>query len=434
MSLRVLLINPWIYDFSAYNLWAIPLGLLKTAEYLSQYNVDLKFIDCLKVNKTRQYNTGKYQYRLIPTPEILKGIKRRFKAYGISEEEFIAKLKDMMPVDIILITTVMSYWYLGAKRAIQIVKSIYSDIPIVLGGIYPTIYPNHAMKHCVPHAVCIGKAEGSLNVIIGSFGFKLKQVNKSFTPYYNLNIYPNKSYAPILTSYGCPFRCTYCASHLINETYTPLSIDDVIKDITELYRQGIRDFAFYDDALLYNGDNHIKPILQHIIKRGIDINLHTPNGLHCRYIDDEMAHLFMKSGFKTIRLGYESFDKKRQSDTGGKTTDNDLITSIKNLKRSGFSKKDIGVYLMYGLPRQDIKEVKDGVEFLMGLDVQIKLTEFSPIKGTEEWKTLVDLGIIDNELDPLLTNNTVFAEIFGNYDSDKINKLKTDVMVYNKLN
>jgi hypothetical protein len=35
MKPRILLVNPWIYDFAAFNFWLRPLGLLMVAEYLS---------------------------------------------------------------------------------------------------------------------------------------------------------------------------------------------------------------------------------------------------------------------------------------------------------------------------------------------------------------------------------------------------------------
>ena len=57
---RILVINPWVYDLAADNLWSKPLGLLKVAEYLSQYDVDIRLIDCMEEFKPRGYNTGKY--------------------------------------------------------------------------------------------------------------------------------------------------------------------------------------------------------------------------------------------------------------------------------------------------------------------------------------------------------------------------------------
>jgi len=56
MTIKCLLVNPWIYDFAAYNFWARPLGLLKVAEFLTQFNMKLFFIDCCdsyKIKKIR---------------------------------------------------------------------------------------------------------------------------------------------------------------------------------------------------------------------------------------------------------------------------------------------------------------------------------------------------------------------------------------------
>jgi len=45
---NVLLINPWIFDFTAYDFWLRPLGLLAVAAVLRDgADVDLRLIDCL---------------------------------------------------------------------------------------------------------------------------------------------------------------------------------------------------------------------------------------------------------------------------------------------------------------------------------------------------------------------------------------------------
>jgi len=45
--MRALLVNPWIYDFAAYDLWSKPLGLLTIAAHLEALGVDIGFVDCL---------------------------------------------------------------------------------------------------------------------------------------------------------------------------------------------------------------------------------------------------------------------------------------------------------------------------------------------------------------------------------------------------
>ncbi len=194
---------------------------------------------------------------------------------------------------------------------------------------------------------------------------------------------------------------------------------------------GVRDFAFYDDALLVNADTHLKVILREIIKSGINVRFHCPNGIHSRFMDDELAGLMKQAGFTTLRLSLETVNAARQAATGGKVTSDIIKSAINNLKDKGFSKEQIGVYLMYGLPGQKLQEVREGVDFLKGLGVRIHLTEFSPIPGTQCWEELKGAGIITDELDPLLTNNSVFTYLYAGYDLAELQRLKQDVKEYN---
>ena len=94
MKPKFLLINPWIYDFSAVNMWSRPLGLLRVAEYLSRFDADLHFIDCMDVVKRkRKYGTGQYPRQVVDKPEILKSVPRHYARYGIDIEVFKDKLK-----------------------------------------------------------------------------------------------------------------------------------------------------------------------------------------------------------------------------------------------------------------------------------------------------------------------------------------------------
>ncbi len=116
MKPRILFINPWIHDFAAFNLWARPLGLLKAVEYFSAFDAELIFIDCADSFHPDKYGTGKYRSEIIQKPEMLKNVPRYFKRYGVSAEEFTTRLKSMMPFDIVLMTSIMSYWYTGVWR------------------------------------------------------------------------------------------------------------------------------------------------------------------------------------------------------------------------------------------------------------------------------------------------------------------------------
>jgi radical SAM superfamily enzyme YgiQ (UPF0313 family) len=200
-----------------------------------------------------------------------------------------------------------------------------------------------------------------------------------------------------------------------------------------LYAVGIRDYAFYDDALLVNADKNLKLVLKEIVRSDMRIRFHCPNGIHARYIDEELAVLMKQAGFTTLRLSLETVNSARQKNTGGKITSEVFLASVNHLKKAGFSKKQLGVYLMYGLPGQGLKEVLDGIHFLKSMNVRINLTEFSPIPGTSCWEELKSAGVITDHIDPLLTNNSAFSLLYSGYGADEIDNLKNDVKRYNSF-
>jgi radical SAM superfamily enzyme YgiQ (UPF0313 family) len=430
LKLKCILINPWIYDFSAVNLWSRPLGLLKVAEYMSQFEVDIRLIDCMDLFKQKKYGTGKYYKVIVEKPYVLKSIPKYFKRYGMRINDFKDKLKVLLPCDFILITSIMSYWYPGVQKTIEVVKSLSPYTPVILGGIYATIYYEHARRNSGADFVYKGSMSERIKTNIEKYGIELQKTNR-IRAHYKLNLYQSYSFAPILTSQGCPYRCSYCASSLLFSGFIQRRPIDVFSEIKELHSIGLEDFALYDDELLVNADLHIKIILKEVIKAGLRVRFHCPNGLHARFIDDEIAYLMKRSGFTTIRLSIETVNDRRQADTGGKVSTGDFSRAVSILKKHGFSKKEIGAYLMYGLPGQEMKEVREGVTFLKTLGIRINLTEFSPIRGTQCWMELIDRGIIPDNLDPLLTNNSVFSYLYSGYDLTEIDILKLDVKKYN---
>ena len=69
----LLLINPWIYDVAAYDLFAQPLGLLYLAGLLESRGFSVHLIDCLAAPHARSgpFGTGRYPKEVLPAPQIL---------------------------------------------------------------------------------------------------------------------------------------------------------------------------------------------------------------------------------------------------------------------------------------------------------------------------------------------------------------------------
>ena len=89
-TLRALLINPYIYDFAAYNFWSSPLGLLYMGSILRENGFEIKLIDCMEVQEGKRKEDGRAPFikEKVAKPASLKGIKKHFRRYGISPQEF----------------------------------------------------------------------------------------------------------------------------------------------------------------------------------------------------------------------------------------------------------------------------------------------------------------------------------------------------------
>src|SRR5215471_18716047 len=139
--LRILLVNPPIYDFTAFDFWLRPYGLLRVAGQLRMH--DLTAFDYLVSCERDAFGRGRFDQQLIPKPAPLTDIPRRFYRFGRPREEFL-RLLSSRRFDVVLVQTVMTYWYLGVREVIEDVRRLQPDAKIILGGVYATLCPGHA--------------------------------------------------------------------------------------------------------------------------------------------------------------------------------------------------------------------------------------------------------------------------------------------------
>ncbi len=415
---KILLINPWIYDFAAYDFWIKPVGLLAIGHYLEKHGYQTYLIDCLdRFNppnpavKYKKYGTGKFFRTQVEKPEILKHVPRKYCRYGMPIDSFLKALHQVPEPDVILVTSGMTYWYPGPRSTIQLLKEKFPHVPVVLGGIYATLCYEHAVKNSGADYVIKGPGEtAALNLVDSLTGndHEIEQRVVTF-PEPDYRHYQRLASVPILTSIGCPYRCSFCASHLLSGEFRQRDPAEVIEEIGYYYhKRHIRHFAFIDDALLINQEKHISIILEAIIERQLYLDFHTPNGIHVQQITKDLAVKMFKSNFKTIRLSYETSNKDRQREMGLKVTDDSLANAVDYLDEAGFQRKDLGVYVIMGLPDQTFDEVVNSVIFVASLGVKVYLASFSPIPGTKDWNRTIELYNMSPDIDPLLTNNSIY--------------------------
>jgi radical SAM superfamily enzyme YgiQ (UPF0313 family) len=426
MNPSVILINPWIYDFAAYDLWSKPLGLLYIAGYLEKLGFNVHLIDCLFVYHPgmetgpsifhpvrRRYGTGKYWRERIPAPYALRHVKRAYNRYGITRDVFIEELRKIKDPSAVLVTSLMTYWYPGVTEAIAAVREVHPGVPVILGGIYARLCEEHARAFSGADIVSTDTALPDMASIVKILqGLDIKMpgspTERGDLPHPAFNLLKRFEYVCILTSTGCPFRCRYCASSYLYPAFLRRDPMEVVEEIGCWNRKyGVIDFAFYDDALLVDSERHAAPILEGIIKSGLNIRFHTPNALHVREISQEMAGLLHASGFKTIRLGLETSDADRQNHLDKKVSEGEFEKAVQNLAKAGFKREDIGAYVLMGIPGQSVKSVEDTVGFVHEVGAIPYLAEFSPIPHTPLWEDSLAHSTYDLAAEPLFQNNTL---------------------------
>lgn len=425
-TLNILMVNPWIHDFAAYDFWAKPVGLLTLASILRTHGCVVSYIDCLdrfypkmpKTDPCARFGRGPYLKTRIEKPVGFEDIPRHYSRYGIKPQWFIEELLSIPKPDLVLVTSFMTYWYPGVNETIRTIKEIFPDVPLVLGGIYATLCSSHAKNCSGADKIIQGDGESKILELVSDFtGFKPKKKTDSirFDPY-DLDSYPYPAidlqnqitYVPILTSKGCPFSCAYCASNYLNPLRMLRSPDSVIKEIIYWHdKYSVRDFVFYDDALLVDAEKHAIPIFEGIIKADLNVRFHTPNAVHIREISQKTASLMFEAGFKTLRLGLEATEFKHSNRLDTKVTGEEFKNAVSYLKKAGFKKNQIGAYLLAGLPGQPVESVYDSIKTVMRSRITPIIAYYTPIPHTSLWEDAVSSSRYDLESDPVFTNNAV---------------------------
>ena len=317
---KILLVNPPIYDFAAYDFWLKPYGLLSIAGYLrgrAEFTL-FDYLDRLhpfyathKEIKSDQWGRGRFYFEKIPNPDCLRNIPRSFRRFGLPRAVFQDFLTSHTGYDFVFVGTVMTYWYPGVREVIEDIRRAMPAAKIIIGGNYVTLCHSHAEKLGADLLV-----EGNDLEPVWDFSGLIPDLTQ---PGF-WEVYDKLSVGALKLSDGCPFECTYCLVPKVYGKFRPRSLERSLAELELLVKLGARNVAFYDDALLFDAKNVLIPFFNEVIvarpswpcSHGLqaratgDINFHSPNAINARFVTKELAGLMVRAGFKCFYLGFES--------------------------------------------------------------------------------------------------------------------------------
>ena len=419
MTPRILLVNPPIYDFAAYDFWLKPYGMLSAAGRL-RGKADFKLFDYMdrlhpfaatqKHLESDRWNRGRFYCQKIPRPKPFESIPRYFRRFGLPRNIFLDFLIREGSFDFVFIQTTMTYWYKGIWEVIEDIRKARPKAKIILGGNYVTLCSNHAEKSGADFLVHGTNLEPLWECL---------RINPEPDQPALWEVYEKLNVGVLKLTEGCPFNCTYCSVPKVYGQFKPRPLEHSLAELKLLCSLGVENIAFYDDALLFDADKVLSPFLTEIVNRSIKVNFHSPNALNARFITEELAELMVRAGFKTFYLGFESASQQWQKRTGSKVFSDELAKAVEHLKSAGAEPANITAYQILGHPHIEIQQLETSMHFVNSLGIRGTLADFSPIPGTPDGdycRQWVDMD------EPLMHNKTAFPIILMGFDES--NRLK----------
>jgi len=318
-----------------------------------------------------------------------------------------------------------TYSLISTINQARAIKKALPKTLVVCGGIHPTIYPEEtALLPCFD-AVVFGDGETPFSELLkginnGSFPSKIpgiiakekEQLIKGDTPIFEKNLdslgYPDYSgikldhyysslakarpVLPLVTSRGCPFKCTFCDRPVLANRVRYRTAGHVIDEMKHLISMGVREFSIYDDTFTANKKRAHK-ILDAMAglpqKVGFDIRSRVDTS------NEEILDALNKAGCDRVYIGVESGDPIVQK-TIQKNLDLEKAREVfKQVQKRGMKAL---AYFMIGLPGETEKQANNTIEYARNLWADYYLFEvFTPMPATEAYEQGIKRGILPGD-------------------------------------
>lgn len=312
------------------------------------------------------------------------------------------------------------------------VKQIDEDVTVVLGGPHGTILPEETLLFA-PEIDIIVRGEGEQTMLevagaskertaalkgisgityrenneIRSTSPRVPISNLDKLPFPAFHLLPMKRYRlhppfgrkspaiPIITSRGCPYRCSFCSKSVFGKRYRSNTASYVIREIQLLKEKfGVKEIKFYDDVFTIDRKRVIE-ICRLIKEQGIDILWTCETRVNL--VDEEMLGIMSDAGCYMIAYGVESGNQRVLENLKKDITLEQAVRAFKLTKRLGI---ETAAYFMLGSPGETSDTVWDTIEFAKTLDPDfVQFSTATPFPGTEYYAGLVEEGKLPKEWD-----------------------------------
>lgn len=322
-----------------------------------------------------------------------------------------------------------------ATRLVHDLKARFPDVPVVIGGIHVSaLGPDALAEAGADFGVC-GEGEETLAELVAALdedgpeanlsairglvyrtdgGFQvnpprpfLRDIDSLPPPAWDLLraeryfvkpwhlLQQRERSAFVMTSRGCPFGCTFCASHTtLGRAFRGRSPGVVVDEIEGLYHtHGVREFLFVDDNLTFDRDR-ATAICKEILRRGLDISWRTPNGVRIDTLDPPLVDLMRRSGCYLLGFGIESGDRSVLERTNKHLNLDCVADRVAMVRHHGIIAFG---YFILGLPGETIRSALETIRYAARSELDLAhFGLYAPYPGSLEFECLKDLPELRN--------------------------------------
>ena len=287
----------------------------------------------------------------------------------------------------------------GGLQAARRVRQIDSSLPLLWGGVHPSLCPHSTLEDELCDMVVLGEGEitlieladclresGDLSRVAG-IGYKadglkftakrpmIEQLDVIPRPNYDLlemdhyfTRAPSTSEAQlqVVTSRGCPFDCEFCYNLKFNERrFRYHSPQRVVEDIQYLVNQFGISAIFIEDDYFFGHPGRVEEICDLLLRQEMELLIQVPCRVDylCRQ-SDEMIEKLYRAGFKELWVGVETGSPARLKEILKRTT----LQQVRDVNQM-LSRSDVYVKygFMAGFPREERQETLETVDFMFEL-------------------------------------------------------------------
>ncbi len=267
----------------------------------------------------------------------------------------------------------------------RFVKNNYPCVPVVWGGVHPTLLPDETVRNRFVDIVVRGEGEGTMVELVNCLleNNSLQEVHgitykengeikhnpeRSFMdlntinplPYHllDLSCYASLSeYIPYQLTRGCPHNCTFCYNHKFNKRrWRRKDVGTIIRDlrlITQQFRP--KRIYFTDDQALVS-EKFTQELCEKLISEGMDFNWNTQIDIKCLLrFNPETIRLMKRSGCIDLGVGVESGSQRILEIIQKPQRAEDALKAAKKMNNTGIK---LVFNFMFGFPDETEEDVQ----------------------------------------------------------------------------